>query len=178
MAEALATSLAPHRGEAPGHAFGVWLAAEDLGADAAMGLWAEAATHGPAFANPLLFPWALTSALAAHLARRLDLRGPNVSLVGGPEASVAAFGFALDALDEGEVERALLLRVEARLGRAFVLVLGAGEGPTLQRLNVPDGRGGDPLLGLATCPEPFGVIWSLPPWGSVRLAATSAAFGV
>lgn len=171
LAEAVADALAALRGPEEEGARGLWVATPDGGAEAAIALWAEAVAQGPAFASPGGFPWTLTSALGGHVARRLGLRGPNTTLVGEAEASAAALGFALDALEEGEVARALVLRVEAGRGLAWALALGQGPGPRLERLRAAGALQEDPLVSLASLADPIGPTWALPPWGGVRLRA-------
>jgi 3-oxoacyl-(acyl-carrier-protein) synthase len=126
-------------------ATGVYLATPDAGAEAALAFWREALAAGVGFANPHLFPWTLASSPASHIALALGCRGPNVTLVGGAGAAVAALQQALADLQRGRVAAALAgalaTRGETRLALLWLVAGAATAGPRLTW--APAGATGD-----------------------------------
>lgn len=103
----LAEGLGAMRGGTPPERVGVYVTVRDAGMAEAARLWTEALTHGPRFANPRLFPETLPSYLATTLARRLDARGPCVTVQAG-----AAVLDARRHVRRGQVDRALIVCLE------------------------------------------------------------------
>jgi 3-oxoacyl-(acyl-carrier-protein) synthase len=114
---------------------GVYLATPDAGAEASLAFWREALAAGVGFANPHLFPWTLASSPASHIALALGCRGPNVTLVGGAGAAVAALQQAVADLQRGRIEAALAgalaTRGETRLALLWLAAGAATAGPRL-----------------------------------------------
>lgn len=150
---------------------GLWVATEDVGAEASRGLWSSALTVGPAFASPQLFPWTLASSLGGHVARRLNLRGPNTTLVGGAEASAAALFFAMSTILDNDIDFALVLRARAVGGRVDALALCAGAGRPLALQDAPGPEGAeDPISALLEESGSTGSLArSIAPWGTLIL---------
>ncbi len=101
----------PLRGVEPTR-IGVYVATADVGVRQAACLWGEALVHGPAFTNPRPFPWTLASSVGAQCAAELGAMGPNLTLVGGAEAALAAVAHAVGDLLSSRVDRALVLAAD------------------------------------------------------------------
>jgi len=65
--------------------------------------------HGPAMADPILFPETLSNLPAGHVARHFGLRGPNVTLSCGGLSAEAALGEAVGQLRLGEADVAVVM---------------------------------------------------------------------
>ena len=65
--------------------------------------------HGPAMADPILFPETLSNLPAGHVARHFGLRGPNVTLSCGGLSAEAALGEAMAQMLCGETDVAVVM---------------------------------------------------------------------
>jgi len=93
-------------------ATGLYLATSDAGTQASIQFWADGLRDGLGFANPRDFHLTLANSPAAHLAIRYQLRGPNYTLVGGGDATLAALEQAQDDLEAGLIEAAVVIRFD------------------------------------------------------------------
>lgn len=96
----------------------LYVATLDAGADESVAFWREALEKGLVFANPRMFPWTLSNSPTGSLARRLGIRGPTYTLVGGGSAFQAALRQAEDDVAASLVEAPLVVahsRVEGHL---------------------------------------------------------------
>jgi 3-oxoacyl-(acyl-carrier-protein) synthase len=64
------------------------------------------------FANPELFPWTLSNAPCGWLARRFDIRGPNVTCTGEVEAILAALSQLGEHVETGQIDTAWLVAID------------------------------------------------------------------
>lgn len=129
----LAGTLAHTLGE--GARTGIYAAMGDAGMIQASALWADAQKQGPAFANPSAFPWSLASSVAAKVAVTLKAQGPNITFSGGANAAFLALSTAVEHLETGRVDRAVVIAADAGGGpepwpspAIVVVVLGPGTG--------------------------------------------------
>lgn len=114
------------------------------GVRSALLFWTEVSEHGPALANPELFPWTLANAACGWLAREYSITGPSLTCTGAVEALTAALNQAQEDLDAGRVTTAFVvavdfatsgrgrtrfgaLRLSRRSSGAVVRATGAGE---------------------------------------------------
>ena len=91
---------------------GLYLATMDGGVQASIQFWADGLRDGLSFANPRDFHLTLANSPAAKLAIRYNLRGPNYTLVGGDEATLAALEHAQDDLATHLIEAAIVIRFD------------------------------------------------------------------
>ncbi len=62
--------------------------------------------------DPRVFAYTATSAVAGEIATALGARGPSLALLGGAASSLAAVRFAVEWIDLGECDRAIVIAVE------------------------------------------------------------------
>lgn len=91
---------------------GLYLATTDAGVQASIQFWADGLRDGLGFANPRDFPFTLANSPAARIAIRHNLRGPNYTLIGGDEATVAVLEQAQDDLEIRLINFALVIRFD------------------------------------------------------------------
>jgi len=143
--EWLADLVAPLLADADPAATGVYLATPDAGAAISTGFWARALRETVTFVSPQDFPLTLASSIATGIARALKLQGPNHTLVGGGDASRAAWDEAAHDLARGIVERAVLIKFVAGHpglpSSARIVILSAG-GDAAEAMS---GEDGDPI---------------------------------
>jgi hypothetical protein len=145
----LARALVVDTGGADGP-LGVYAATGNAGEAQATALWTDAIKVGPAFANPAPFPWALAGSVAAQTAAAIGARGPNVTLVGGAGATVAALSTAVAHFARRRIGAALLLAVDIEVepttgvyAHVVVVHLSRGaraKGPAVARAHEGEGR--------------------------------------
>ena len=141
----LAELVAPLLADADPAATGVYLATPDAGAAVSTGFWARALRETVTFVSPQDFPLTLASSIATGVARALKLQGPNHTLIGGADASRAAWDEAVHDLAHGIVERAVLIQfIAGHLdipSSARIVILAAG-GDAVEAMSAEEG---DPI---------------------------------
>lgn len=132
--EQVAEGLAPlfDIGLAPHDRAALLVASDNAGSGTSVQFWADAQRTGVALASPELFPWCLANAPCGALARRFQITGPNLTLLGEADALVAALDSAADLFDA------------RRIDLAFVLALSFVAGPTPGRALALRLKGGAP----------------------------------
>ena len=90
----------------------LFVATLDAGARESVHFWRQSRASGLAFANPRPFPWTLANSPTGEIAKRLGVRGPTFTLVGGVEALTGALEQALDELASGRAQRALVAALD------------------------------------------------------------------
>ncbi|MBI5917018.1 MAG: hypothetical protein HY842_16730 [Bacteroidetes bacterium] len=98
---------------------GLYVATSNAGAPPSVRFWAGVVEHGPAFALPKNFPWTLANAPCSYFARTLNIQGPNYTLVGKGNATMAAIEHAMDDLTEDEVTEALIIGIDFGFSKGF-----------------------------------------------------------
>jgi hypothetical protein len=88
-------AIIPHLANTSSEKYGIYMITPDSGVHFSILLWKEALEHGAGFANPKHFPATLASYPASHLARTLNIKGPNITLVGG-EDCIPALSFTIE----------------------------------------------------------------------------------
>lgn len=56
---------------------GLYVISNHTGTNASLAFWKDVIQHGPAFANPELFPWTLANSACGYIARHFGITGPN-----------------------------------------------------------------------------------------------------
>ena len=91
---------------------GIYVATTDAAVDVSVSFWKAAINEGVDFVNPRDFPWTLASAIAAHAARKVGIRGPCITLVGGSEVAIAVLSHGIHDLQAGIIDLALVAGVD------------------------------------------------------------------
>ncbi len=90
---------------------GLYISTPDAGIDASVALWSEAVEQGPGYANPAIFPWTLPNSPAGYLALKLQIQGPNYTLVGDRDAANMARIHAREDLNRGRIDIAVIAQL-------------------------------------------------------------------
>ncbi len=91
---------------------GMYLATTDAGTIPSITFWEDALKTGPGFVLPGMFPWTLSNAPAACLARVLNIRGPNVTMIGKGEAVLATLDHAFLDLESNRIQKAFVVGLD------------------------------------------------------------------
>ncbi len=91
---------------------GIYVATEDVGAEASQGMWAECLQQGAGFANPRTFPWTLSSSIASHIAINLNIQGASYTIIGKSRVVGDILQHALHDLSFRGIDCALLVGLE------------------------------------------------------------------
>jgi len=91
---------------------GLYAATSDAAIDVSVNFWSAAIAEGVDFVNPRDFPWTLASAMAAHAASEVDIRGPCLTIVGGSEAGIAVLSHGIHDLLAGIVDLTLIAGID------------------------------------------------------------------
>lgn len=103
----------------------LYVATLDAGAEESVAFWSDALEKGLVFANPGMFPWTLSNSPTGDIARRLGIRGPTYTLVGGGSALQVALRQAEDDVADHLVAAPLVVahgRVERRMHVSAMLL--------------------------------------------------------
>lgn len=66
-------------------AIGLYIVSNHIGTNSSIAFWKDVIQHGPAFANPELFPWTLANSACGYIARHFGITGPNYTYICPPE---------------------------------------------------------------------------------------------
>lgn len=66
-------------------ATGLYVVSNHIGTNSSLAFWKDVLQHGPAFANPELFPWTLANSACGYIARHFGITGPNYTYTCPPE---------------------------------------------------------------------------------------------
>lgn len=87
---------------------GLYLGTLNAGIYESIAFWQNALIHSPRFANPANFSWTLSNGPASLISRRLKIKGPCYTLVGGTRAIEGCLYHASGDLKAGIVSNALV----------------------------------------------------------------------
>jgi 3-oxoacyl-(acyl-carrier-protein) synthase len=91
---------------------GLYVVSSNAGFLSSLQFWSGAKQTGVGFANPELFPWTLSNAPCGWLARRFEIKGPNVTCTGEADALLAAFSQAEEHLETGQVDTGWVIAID------------------------------------------------------------------
>lgn len=90
---------------------GFYFSSKDAGAITAIDFWKEAKEKKIKFANPRNFPATLSNFIAASFATKMNIRGPNVNIVGKEDTLPQLFFHALNDIKKNRIENAIIVVV-------------------------------------------------------------------
>ena len=103
-----------------GRKTGIYLATNTAGILESVSFWKDALEKTPSFANPANFPWTLSNAPAAFIAKTLQIKGPVFTFVGDEDAVLFSRQRALIDLKQQTIHQALLVKLNTDNGQLNV----------------------------------------------------------
>lgn len=108
---ALAKSLPNATSLAAPERVGLYLLTASSGIQSSINFWRSALDIGPGLVSPAIFPWTLANGPASCLARLLQTKGPNITLVGDASCEAALLQLAETDLGSGRIDGGICLVV-------------------------------------------------------------------
>ncbi len=96
---------------------GLYFASSDAGAITSVEFWKEAVEKNISFANPRNFPATLSNFVAASFATKMQIRGPNINLIGDIETLPQLFFHAIVDMKKNRIDRAIVAFVPSFLNK-------------------------------------------------------------
>ena len=90
---------------------GFYFASSDAGAEISVDFWKEAVEKNISFANPRNFPATLSNFVAASFATKMQIRGPNINLVGDIDALPQLYFHAITDMKKERTDHAIIAMV-------------------------------------------------------------------
>ncbi len=92
---------------------GFYFASSDAGTITSVEFWKEAVEKNISFANPRNFPATLSNFVAASFATKMQIRGPNVNLIGNMESLPQLFFHATVDMKKKRTDHAIIAFVSS-----------------------------------------------------------------
>ena len=96
---------------------GFYFASSDAGTSTSVEFWREAVEKNISFANPRNFPATLSNFVAASFATKMQIRGPNINIIGDMESLPQLFFHAQIDMRKERTDRAIIAFVPSFINK-------------------------------------------------------------